>query len=357
MRHVRRSIAAILAAIVLTAPATLEAQGGEAIASPAPQTGLERWFELQAASLLARYRRVETSAGTVISNQLQDSVALKARFKFDAAGRYTINAGAATGRTFSSGWNNTGVGTGDARRDLYLKQLFATASPARGLSFSVGGLSFVRGQSTEITSYDNDGYLLGERVSVARPATLYLDEIAFTNAHLGDLASPGVTSRLRRFDEANYRQLLAGKRVRRWLALSADYTWLMGVGTARAAAAIRTPWARAVDLVQYEQYARGGPDGGFGFAASAEKSWAGKVVARAGYADVDEHYGGLNGDKFTAGRRWYAQSDVLLPRDLTVLVFVTHAFSNPFPVPNATRVDVVLSFNAMGPIRRAGLFR
>lgn len=375
MCHLRISTAALLAALFLAAPAVVRAQGGatagETGAQGAPQgpntpvaappasasRSIERWFELQTASLLGRYRYAEASTGAVVFNQVQDSVALKARFKLDAGGRLTINGAAGTGRTFSSGWNNTGLGTGDRTTTLFLRQLFVGAVPARGVSFSVGSFAFTRGQSTEITSYDNDGYLLGERISVSRPADLFLDEISVTNAFVGDLASPGVTTRLHRFDESNYRQLLAAKQVRRWLAVSGDYTRLNGVGTIRAAFAVRTPRARVVDLVQGEQYRRGGTAAGFGFAFFVEKTLGGKAIARAGYADVDAHYGGLNADKFSAGRRWYAQSDFLLTRDLTAWVFVTRPVGSAPAVPTATRIDVVFTFNAMGPIRRAGLFR
>ncbi len=374
MRNLRRSAAAILAAIVLggsvmaraqsggtsgeSGEGTPQAPGKTVVGQPTGAKGsVERWFDLQAASFLARYRRVETAAGSVAANQLQDSVSLKARIKLDAAGRYSINGSVATGGAFTSGWNNTGWGTGDGSANLYVKQLFVAATPVAGVSFTAGGLSFDRGQSTEITSYDNDGYLVGERISVSRPRDLYLDEVSFTNAFLGDLAKPGVTSRFRRLDEPNYRQLLAAKQVRRWLTLSADYTRLEEVGTMRAAVSVKTPRARVVDLVQYEQYRRGGTDSAFGFGAFAEKSLAGRAVVRAGYADIDRRYGGLNADKFNAGRRWYAQSDFILTRDLTAWVFLTRAVGNTFGLLNATRMDVVLTFNAMGPIRRAGLFR
>jgi len=38
-----------------------------------------------------------------------------------------------------------------------------------------GGLYFDRGQSTEVTSYDYDGYLVGERITLNRPRNFYFD--------------------------------------------------------------------------------------------------------------------------------------------------------------------------------------
>jgi hypothetical protein len=327
-------------------------------AAPSVKTTIQRWFDVQTASFLARYRRVESSAGIVMSNHLQDSIALKARFKFDAKGRYSINAGIATGTSFTGGWNNTGLGTGGDRvTNLYLKQLFLAAAPVKGVELTYGGLTVVRGESTEITSYDNDGYVTGERVSVKRPKQLYFDEIAFTNGYLGDVNAPGFTDRYSRLDEFNYRHALVAKRFTKWLGVSGDYTRLSGVGTVRAAFTAKTRRARIVDLVRYEQYRRTGPAPAFGFAAYGEKTVVPRASVGVGYADIDAKYGGLNADRFNKGRRMFEQSTVKITRDLSASLFVTQAVHNAFAVSNRERVDVVVTYNALGAFQRAGLFR
>lgn len=374
MRHAGIGVwATAVVVMVLTGPSrglaqTTDQQKGtnvdarvaeQQVASGAPTAAaaIQRWVDLQAASVLARYRYVETDRHVVTSRQMQDSIALKARFKADARGYYTVNATAGTGASFTSGWNNTGLGTGDSRvRDVYVKQLFVAATPVNGVQLSFGGLTFVRGESTEVTTYDNDGYLVGERVSVARP-DLYFNEITFTNGYVGDIATPNVFARYHRLWEPNYRQLLVSKRAGGRLTVSADYTHAAAVGTVRAALSARIPRARLVDLVQFEHYRRAGANGASGFGVFAEKAIGGLAVARAGYADIDADYGGLNADRFNSGRRLYVQSDLLLTRDLTALVFVSRAVHNPFAVTNGTRVDVVVTYNAMGPVHRAGLFR
>jgi hypothetical protein len=78
----------------------------------------------------------------------------------------------------------------------------------------------VRGESTEITGYDNDAYLTGQRVSVKRPKDLFFDEVSVTFAYLGDLTTPSITNRYHRLDEVNYRHLLASKKATSWLASS-----------------------------------------------------------------------------------------------------------------------------------------
>jgi hypothetical protein len=337
--------------------AAVEAQqpGPPAAKEPSIATAIQRWFDLQSASVLGRYRYIEDAEAVVTNNEVQDSLAVKARFKLDPRGYYTVNGAVGTGATFTSGWNNAGIGS-PRLTSVYLKQLFVAAAPVNGLQLSAGGLTFVRGESSEITSYDNDGYLVGERV-IARHPMLYFNEITFTNAYFGDVLTPNVFARFHRLGEPNYRQLLVSKALANWLTVSADYTALSGVGTVRAAFSAKTRGARVVDLIGYEQYRRGGANGAFGFAVFGEKTLSSRAVGRAGYVDVDPNYGGLNADRFNVGRRWYGQADFVLTRDLSSWVFVSHAVHNEFAVRNATRLDVVFTFNVMGPLRRAGLFR
>jgi hypothetical protein len=322
------------------------------------KASVERWFDVQTASVMARYRRVETTADVVTSNHMQDSVALKARFKFDPKGRLTLNAGVATGSSFTGGWNNTGWGTGgDAVFGMYLKQLFLAATPVKGVDASYGGLAFVRGESTEITSYDNDGYMVGARVTLKRPNQFFLDEISFTNAYVCDVATPGFSDRYSRLGDANYHHLLLGKRVGKVLGLSADYTRDAGVDVLRTAFNLKTPKARVIDFVRYEQYKRFGETAAFGFAAYGEKALTRRVSVGAGYADIDPKYGGRNADRFNKGRRLYEQATLKVTRDLSVSAFLTQAVNNSYAVANARRIDLVVVFNALGPVQRAGMFR
>src|ERR671924_485051 len=103
-----------------------------------------------------RYRVIETSSGLVPSNQLQHREQFRARFKADERGRYALHAGVFSGSTVTSSWNNTGIGTGDPVTNVRLKQLFAAATPVDGIHAQVGSLYVNRGESTEITTYDED---------------------------------------------------------------------------------------------------------------------------------------------------------------------------------------------------------
>jgi len=355
----RRAVA--VAAIVYTvAPAVLCAQSLPPVAGPL-QTGVERWIDVQTGLYQTRYRDVETSAGVRSANQMQDSLTLKARIKFDPMGKVSLGTLIGTGSGFTSSWNNTGIGTGAALHMLYMKQLFIAAVPVKGVEASYGGIGVVRGESTEITSYDNDGFLLGARLTVKRAKTLYFDEISFTNAYLGETTESSFISRTEHLDEANYRQALVAKKLRPWLAASGDYTWLSGngrtVGTFRAAVSVKTPRARVVDLVRWEQYRRNGPNAAFGFDAHGEKALTRRIIVAGGYADIDANYGGLNADRFNKGRRLYQLGTVKLTPELSASLYVTEAVHNAFAVANQRRVDVVLAYNALARLQRAGRFK
>jgi hypothetical protein len=289
---------------------------------------------------------------------MQDSLVFRSSVKFDAKGRYALGSTLQTGPQFTGSWNNVGWGAGGPRATgVYLKHLFLSAAPIRGLEVSYGSIGFVRGESTEITTYDNDGYMLGLRATVHRPDTLFLDEISFAQGFFGDPAEPGFSDRVSKLGSVNFYHVLGGKKVGSLLGLSADYTYQDAAGTVRAGAGLRTPRARVVDSVRYEQYCRVQRLPACGLAVSVEKALHPRVTVSGGYASVDPDFGGVNGDRYTRGRRVFEQISVRVLRDLTVGAFATQAFHNAYTVVNGRRVDLVVSYNALGPLQRAGLFR
>jgi hypothetical protein len=120
---------------------------------------------------------------------------------------------------------------------------------------------------------------------------------------------------------------------------------------------VKTTPARVVDSVRWEQYRRGGPAPAFGYAVAAEKALTKRITISGGYADIDENYGGLNGDRFQRGRRLFQLGTVKLTRELSASVFVTEAVNNRFPVPNHRRLDLILACNVLASLQRAGLFK
>ena len=139
-----------------------------------PPAPLARWLELQNATLNLRYRVIDNTAGVTTTNQVQHRESLRGRVKFDRSAKYTLNFGLFTGTRFTSGWDNTGWGIADAQKNLAFKAMYFAAVPIPGVEAQYGGLYIVRGESTELTTYDEDGYVTGERVSRTAATTTLL---------------------------------------------------------------------------------------------------------------------------------------------------------------------------------------
>jgi hypothetical protein len=347
-----------------TSAATYRPDPGPALgAGPSAKAGetqegkVARWFELQTAAIAMRYRQVENSAGLTTFSQLQHNEAFKGRFKFDASGDFSLNAGVFTGNHFIASWNDTGAGTGKPATNLYLKQLYVSLKPVEGIELQYGGLYLLRGESTEITSYDNDGYIVGERITVTRPKQLFFDEVSVSYAYLGDLTRPDLTSRLHRLNESNYHQFLVRKKIGKRASISADYTFQAGAETLRQAVKIATPEARLIDSFRFENYQRMDVKPDYGFAVTGEKTLYQRFQLAGGYARIDANYGGLNADRFNRGKRLYLTGTYTISPEFSVSAFVTRAIENQFAVANRHRFDLVFSYNLLKSLQRRGAFR
>ena len=331
----------------------------EAPPSAKPQTAkskLTRWLDLQSATLNLRYRFVDTSAGVTTTNQLQHRESFRGRFKFDPQGNYSLNFGLFTGRRFTSGWDSTGWGNASGQTNLALKQLYFSAQPVKGVEVQYGGLYLVRGESTEITTYDEDGYIVGERVSLKRPDNLFFDEFSVTYAYLGDTNIPNLNKRYHRLKQSNYHQFLVRKKISERAAVSADYTFLSGAETLRQAVKVKAPELRVVDSVLFENYQRIDVKPDYGFALSVERTLAKKLTLGGGYAQIDPHYGGLNADRFNIGKRVFFSVSYQLSPEFTASTFVTTAVANGVALPQRTLLNVVFSYNLLKSLKRLGLF-
>jgi hypothetical protein len=314
---------------------------------PSPPVGFKRWADVQQLTQSFRYRQIYDSAGVHTTDQGQTNTSLKARFKFDTLGHYAVNAGLFTGASNTSSWNNTGMGTGDPARDLHLKQLYFAAAPISGLELQYGGLYVARGESTEITTYDNDGYLTGQRVTVKRPQHIWFDEISATQAYVGDGKLPDMWNRYHRLTQSNYYQVLFGKKLGTRVGVSADYTEAVGVPTWRSAFALKAPEMTVIDAVRFEGYARSEPGPTpFGWALTLDKK-VGRTGISGGYISIDEDYGGLNADYYNRGNRWFGKATASLFPMLTVTGLYTYALEADYAIANQERVDVVVTYDVL----------
>src|SRR4051812_16767747 len=169
-------IAAALAVLLLVGSREVRAQSGGAATSGPPRT--HRWLDWQAGALDARYRIIENSAGRTTTNQLQARETARLGLLFDRHRRYSLQVFFGTGNNFTGSWDPLGPGTGTRAWDLHVRQLYFSAAPVRGLTLELGGFGLVRGEETEATSWDNDGFMTGARARLRPPPRWYLDEVA-----------------------------------------------------------------------------------------------------------------------------------------------------------------------------------
>jgi hypothetical protein len=322
---------------------------------------VRRWIDVQNMHLSTRFRWVESNTGRITSSTLQWQPNVRARFLFDREARYAIHAGAFSGNQFVSSWNNTGAGLGAFAGDFNVKQLFFSAAPQRGLEVQIGGLYILRGENTEITSYDNDAYIVGERVVVSRGQGRFA-QLAATVGHIGDYRIPNVFERLDSLFDVNYGQLLVGARAGSHVNLSADYTYEDGRDLLREGVAIRLP-DRALPLtaIRLEAYQRVSDIAGRGFNVSGDVRITRAFTVTAGVAHVDENYiipGYMspNADRYERGTRFYSFGTYALTRELSVGYFHGEAFNIDFDIPNEHRWEILVTFNPTALLKSKGIF-
>lgn len=329
-----------------------EEKKGTPRADPQPSDKtLKRWLDIDALSISTRYRFIDAKNGVTLNNAQQYQVVAKGRFKFDRDGKYSVYAGLFTGNAFSGGWNNTGLGTGDTQTNLYLKQLYFDAKPKKWLEFQVGGIAVNFGDSTEITTYDNDNYLTGGRVQFRRPKDLYFDEVSITFAHLGDLLRPSVFRRLKHIDDSNYHQFLVRKQVNKHVSFSADYTFESGRDFLHEAVKLKVPESHLFDTVLFESYQRVDRDRGIGFNLYGEKVFLKKFTLGGGFARIERPL--LNSDRFPQGNRFYLLSTYKITPEFSLNTALIRGVSGmPTPLTHRTRLEIIFSYNILESLHR-----
>lgn len=318
--------------------------------STAPSSGqLHRWFELSASSVGVQYVFVETGRGVVAANQQQYQIAVTGRFKLDAKGHFSVNAGLFTGSSFIAGSNNTGLGRGVAQSTLYLKHLYLSAVPVKGVEIQYGGLNIWHDESTDITGYAYNGYTGGERVSIERPGNLFFDDISIGYGYVGDFNTPNLIRRAERLERSNFHRFILRKDLGERAWVSVDHTFQAGVPIWREAIRLHTGELRTIDTLHIEIYQSEGARSGDGFAAYVEKTIHSKVVVGAGYADI--HNLVLNSDRYGPGRRVFVNTKIPLSQFLSILIFASQATA-----PAQQRLDIGLYYKVLDFLRRRQLY-
>jgi hypothetical protein len=183
-----------------------------------------------------------------------------------------------------------------------VKELFAAVRPIAPVEIEIGGLYLLRGESTEATTYDNNGYIVGERVIIGQPGRRARATVSFTRGYLGDFDTANVFPRLRQLDRANYYQALLSTNAGGH-ALSFDYTSYARAHVLRGATVLDVARTRVAGLLRFEHYVRVGPLPAYGFAVAAQRRLPHHLSAAVGFSRIDRNYGTLNSDRYGTGRR------------------------------------------------------
>lgn len=191
---------------------------------------LGRWLDLQTLSHNERYRSSTNQGGWHVFEDGQQRSLVQGRLKLDAQDRYSIALRASSGRYFNWAFadfaaagltgrlNNyakypyassyTAAETKEIYAayaldpanvalfatvysngwEFYLRELSFRATPVNAVTVEFGSLGIERGLANEITTFDDDGWITGERIRIHAAKHLYFDEVGYTNAFFGDRA-------------------------------------------------------------------------------------------------------------------------------------------------------------------------
>ena len=367
---------------------------------PAWETKFDRWVDLNTLNYANRYRSTFDADGARSFDQGQQRILADGKFKFDEAGKYGIGFHVSSGRYFNwayadyigggqsqmlanteakmsplqlyymnyvsplpSGFLNSGGG------QVYLRQLFLTAEPIRGITAEFGGFGINHGVNSEATSYDDDGYMSGERLTIRRPKQVWLSEVSYTRGYLGDLYIPNFFARGSRLSGSNYQQILARKDFGKRLAFSADYTTTKPeaeagtVKTTREGIFANVHESKVFDSARFEAYQRlnkgvyavgyGTVATGNGYAVTVTRSFKKHLSVDAGMADIDVNYivyiGSsvqdlvlgltVNGDQYGIGKRYFVRPTIPLTKYMSLTGYFNHKFgSNAAELANGTDI-------------------
>jgi hypothetical protein len=384
-------------AVASSSPVVAAVARASTPADEKPLTG--RWLDLKTLSHSERYRNAYADGGVRDFDNAQARSLIEGKIKLDAQGRYDIGFRASSGRYFNWAYSNytgesflarvesaqfvagfytpaqyseftnalfadpVGLATSELTQsngwEFYMRELYFSATPVKPVTVEFGSFGIDRGLSTEITTFDEDGYLSGERIRLHDSKHLFFDEVSFTNAYFGDVGTVNLFDRGSSLKNFNYRQVIAEKRLNKLFAFSGEYTWQTAIDTTREAVLLNTKISKVVDSVRMEGYERLnsktfagaaqspiGPipsftvDGASGLAITAQKT-VGKLSGDAGFASVDQDYSvyansrffhavafPLNGDTFGMGKRAFVHASVKLAPGLSAYGFYTHEVGN-----------------------------
>ncbi len=362
------------------------------IIAPEPKKPLtDRWLDLQTLSHSERYRNQYGDEGLHYFKAGQQRSLVVGKFKFDRDGKVSLGFLASSGRTFNWSFSdyagrdfaevvstpsyvanqeNSSVNPGAAAAvasdpagaaelqafdsagwDFYPRQLFLSVAPVKQVTFEFGSFGIEKGFSTEITSFDDDGYIAGERIRIKDPGHLFFDQVTLTSAYFGDFTNSNLLGRGDSFSKSNYRQIAVRKQLSPRVGVSGEYNWISNnahTHTVREAMYVDTRESKIFDKVRLEAYEKlndvqlEGNDQKprQGVSLTGEKK-IGKFSGDLGFASINRDYGiyigsnlleqigfSLNGDNYNTGIRYFSHVSYKINPVVNAFGFYTHNVGN-----------------------------
>jgi hypothetical protein len=358
-----------------------------------------RWIDLQTATVSFRWRWVKSNqrvTAAMIRTQpfLEQGKFIKVKqgqqqqiyefdFKFDKAGRYKLHTRLSSGQWFTRSFAEIGAGdnfNGEKGWSVLPRQFYFSAEPIKGVEFQYGGLAINRGENSENTTYDADGFITGQRVSVKRPDKVWFDEVSVTYAFMGDFYKPNFFDRVKRLGKSNYHQFLVAKKFGNRVTVSVDYSSHATIGHLRQGVSIKTPEFKFIKSIKADFYQRiedyRGVKKGWGYNFQAEMDFGGKLEMTAGFAKTDYRYnvltyekyparqaqsaqpaGTLTGDRMIRGMSPFVQWKYKMNKYYAFFGYFTMDINKPTPLPfvyNADHFSVGMQFDVRNMLKKTG---
>ncbi len=377
-----------------TAGATDQSQGSDQsgnVASNEPP--FSRWLNLSQLSFSGRYRETKDDDGVQLFNFAQERTMAEGNLKLDNKAKYQVHFRVSSGKFFNWSYVDLNGGgftkaipkllsnqTAEDKADvaateallpnalssletfkntgaqIFARQLYFSATPVSALTFEVGSLGIERGANSEITSFDEDGWITGERVRLHLPRILQIDEVSVTYGYLGNLFNPNSFTRMSDLGKSNYHQFMVQKAFGKRLKTSVDYTHFEYSRSWRAGILVSTKESKIVDRVRLEGYDRTnaiilnnlGYGASPGYAVTLFKGIK-KVDVQLGYASIDVDYAvygadpllhfighTLNGDAYGTGARIFTRLEYRVAKNFNLFGFYTHEIGTVPHAPDDT---------------------
>jgi hypothetical protein len=233
---------------------TLLFAGVAALAQQTPAS--KSIFEVPQADIYARYRYIDNTSGVVTSDDLQYRFTGRLRLNLHKTGTYA-GSRIETGSSISSSWSNTGIGKSPAEWVLNVKTLFVGQRVGKKAEVEVGSMDFEYGAGTEALYADQDSFNEGYRLRVHDlEGKLVPSKVVLHFGYIGDFNKVNAFGRMHRLGEINYVQILAEKKLAKWMTASAEFDRLRGLNLIRNAAKVTLPDPWLVNDLRIETVAR-----------------------------------------------------------------------------------------------------